>query len=232
MVAAVGQTLGEAFKKDGPEPFKPYQPDRSKTEALLRDDLESADSEITSINEETYTMPEHLKGDGTVVTVPDSSGDSGSGNTSGTGTTPTKKGTYSGSDDLTPKNAFLYLTEVEGLSPSKAKGIVANIERESSFRPAVPGDNGTSVGLLQWHAERKDGMIAAVPDYATNWKGQLSYALREKDAISGGGAAYRAFDDGGDPQKAANWWLRKWERSAHPDRDEGKNNTFLQGYNF
>ena len=53
VVAAVGQTLGEAFKKDGPEPFKPYQPDRSGSEKLLQQMLADAEGEITAPNNMT-----------------------------------------------------------------------------------------------------------------------------------------------------------------------------------
>lgn len=42
----------------------------------------------------------------------------------------------------------------EGLSLALACGIMANIQRESSYNPKAKGDSGTSYGLCQWHKGR------------------------------------------------------------------------------
>ena len=42
----------------------------------------------------------------------------------------------------------------EGLTPEQAAGVAGNIMRESGFVTNSWGDNGTSVGIAQWHNER------------------------------------------------------------------------------
>lgn len=41
-----------------------------------------------------------------------------------------------------------------GLSLALVCGIMANIQRESSYNPKAKGDSGTSYGLCQWHKDR------------------------------------------------------------------------------
>ena len=97
----------------------------------------------------------------------------------------------------------------KGLDDNKALGIMANIHRESGFRPGVSETGGPGVGLFQYSSGgRKSAFLKAVPDYATNWKGQVDFAL--KDDV---GPQYltKSF---GSPQEAADWWMRYWERPA------------------
>ena len=61
VIAAAGELLGDAFKKPGPEPMKPFQPDRSATEQLLSEtgsklqsDIEALNTKITSMKNGTY----------------------------------------------------------------------------------------------------------------------------------------------------------------------------------
>jgi hypothetical protein len=97
----------------------------------------------------------------------------------------------------------------KGLDDNKALGIMANISRESGFRPGVSEEGGPGVGLFQYSsAGRKDAFLKAVPDYKTNWKGQIDYALREDYAPQ---YLQRNFSS---PQEAADVWMRKWERPA------------------
>jgi len=97
----------------------------------------------------------------------------------------------------------------KGLDDNKALGIMANIHRESGFRPGVSEYGGPGVGLFQYSSGgRKSAFLKAVPDYATNWKGQVDFAL--KDDV---GPQYltKSF---GSPQEAADWWMKYWERPA------------------
>jgi len=97
----------------------------------------------------------------------------------------------------------------KGLDDNKALGIMANISRESGFRPGASQSGGPGVGLFQYSsAGRKDAFLKAVPDYATNWKGQIDYALREDYAPQ---YLQQNFSS---PQEAADVWMRKWERPA------------------
>jgi Phage tail lysozyme len=50
--------------------------------------------------------------------------------------------------------------QAQGYSPAGARGIADNFTRESGGNPAIPGDDGTSLGLAQWHNVRKAALLA------------------------------------------------------------------------
>ena len=83
---------------------------------------------------------------------------------------------------FTPETTYAYLTDVRKLSRNQALGIMANIQRESSFRTnPAGGDQGNSFGAAQWNNTygRSDIMKASVPNWQTNWKGQLDHMLSQ-----------------------------------------------------
>ena len=100
----------------------------------------------------------------------------------------------------------------KGMSANHAKGLVANISRESGFKLGAHGDKGIggSFGLFQWNmvAGRGGPMMAAVPDWKTNWKGQIDYALKE---FTGPQYLNTQFSTAGE---AAHWWMANWEIPA------------------
>ena len=100
----------------------------------------------------------------------------------------------------------------KGLTENHAKGLVANISRESGFKLGAHGDKGIggSFGLFQWNmaAGRGGPMMAAVPDWKTKWKGQIDYALQE---FTGPDYLKQSFDS---PGAAAHWWMANWEIPA------------------
>ena len=54
------------------------------------------------------------------------------------------------------------------MSDNHALGIIANIHRESGFRPGVSEKGGPGVGLFQYSSGgRKSSFLKSVPDYAT-----------------------------------------------------------------
>ena len=121
----------------------------------------------------------------------------------------------------TPQNVYDYLRS-KGVSDTHAKGIVGNIDRESSFRPDVMGDNGTSGGLFQMHAERFDAMNNAVPDWRSNWQGQIDHALvtdRAPEYLN------RNFGSSGE---AAKWFEVNYERPAQWVRAQNSAGTYEQ----
>ena len=85
--------------------------------------------------------------------------------------------------------AYEYLTKTMGLSHAAACGILANIQYESSFDPHCLGDNGTSYGICQWHAERytdlKNWCNNHGYDYTT-LEGQLHYLEHDLKALHSG----------------------------------------------
>ena len=133
-------------------------------------------------------------------------------------------------DSLSKAKAMHDYIVSKGYTSAQAKGIVANIQRESSFDLDAVGDSGSSHGLFQWHAGRAQRMKAAVPDYASNWKAQINYALNEHV-----GPQYKSATAGMTAKDAAYWWMNKWEIPA--DRARGgpnhmKMNGFVDSYGF
>lgn len=131
---------------------------------------------------------------------------------------------------------FNYLTGEKGLSRNQALGLMANIDRESSFRIAPPGgDGGNSFGMLQWNNTygRSDLMMKNVPDYQTNWKGQLDHALSQNQLPEYNKATSDFLNtDWATPQAAGDAFMRTWERPADPVAGSKKHAGFISGYNF
>ncbi len=76
------------------------------------------------------------------------------------------------------EKVFYYLVEKMEMNNAGAVGIVANIERESSFNPKTSGDSGTSYGICQWHADRFEALKRFCKREGYNYKtleGQLNY---------------------------------------------------------
>ena len=117
-----------------------------------------------------------------------------------------------------------YMTADLGLSTNHALGLLANMIRESSLRPAVPsGDDGGAGGLFQWYAGRQTPYVQQIVG-AGDWKKQIEYALREPGEP---GQEYLQ-QNFATPQEAADWWMRNWERPAHPDKDSVKHTEILR----
>ena len=77
----------------------------------------------------------------------------------------------------TPKQVFDFLVG-KGLSPAGAAGILGNMKAESNFKTGALGDSGTSVGLVQWHASRKDRLMSWAKEKGLDpmsVNGQLEY---------------------------------------------------------
>jgi hypothetical protein len=94
-------------------------------------------------------------------------------------------------------------------------GIMANIQAESGFRPGVIGDNGTSGGLFQHHAERFRNMVAACGGpykWKTNWQGQIDFALSEP-----AGRKYLKLKFNS-PEQASKWFTLYFEIPANKER--------------
>ena len=73
---------------------------------------------------------------------------------------------------------FFFLREEMGFNNAAGCGVLANIEKESSFRTDALADNGTSYGICQWHADRMSRLRAWCNDHDYDWndlEGQLYY---------------------------------------------------------
>jgi hypothetical protein len=123
--------------------------------------------------------------------------------------TPAGKTGVGGKGSVNPNDVKSYLAS-KGLSKNHVAGMLANIKAESSFRPGAIGDNGTSGGLFQHHKERFKAMVAYCgPNWATNWKGQIDFALTEP-----AGRQYAAMNFAS-PEAASKWFTINFERPAN-----------------
>ena len=133
----------------------------------------------------------------------------------------------SGANAPTPRSVYDYLLS-KGVSDIHAKGILANIQGESGFNPSVMGDNGTSGGLFQHHADRFAALQRAVPDWRTNWKGQIDFALQDDVGPSYLSTPYS------NAVEAADAFLVNYERPAMEVRAGRKqlNRNFIPNLGF
>ena len=123
------------------------------------------------------------------------------------------------------KEIYEYLINEKKMSDVQALGLMANISRESGFRPGIlSGDDGGAGGLFQWKIPRSTAMVKAVPDWKTNWKGQIDYALREPGE-KGPQYLSTTFSSA---QEAADWWMREWERPADKVAASKKHAEYLK----
>lgn len=114
----------------------------------------------------------------------------------------------------TPQNVKRYLTQ-KGLSPNAVAGIMGNIEHESSFNPGISGDQGTSFGLFQHHAARKNNLLSYLKKRnlpSTNIEGQIDFALSEYPQL------VKKLNKATSPQQAADIWIREFERPANVEK--------------
>ena len=132
----------------------------------------------------------------------------------------------------TPQEVYNYLRS-KGLNNNQAQGILANIDGESGLDMNAEGDrnSGGSIGLFQYNysAGRAQSFVAAVPDWRTNWRGQVDYVI-DKDPQT---RPYlnKTFNS---PESAAADFMRKWEvpdERLWESRDR-KHNNFIKNNNF
>lgn len=178
--------------------------------------------------------------------IPPTNTDPGSSQPTATGvstaTAPTSTGTKLTPSGPAPKGSvsrqevFSYLTKDKGLSKNKALGLMANIDRESSFRIAPGGgDGGNSFGMLQWNNNygRSDKMKQSVPDWQTNWKGQIDHALSGNQLPEYNKVTQTFLNTTfNSPSEAAAYWSNNWEIPSDKAGAIKKQDQFISGYNF
>ncbi len=91
----------------------------------------------------------------------------------------------------TVQTIFDFLVDEMGLNSAAACGVLANIEKESSFNPNLYGDSGSSYGICQWHNGRFDNLKSFCAKNGYSWKtleGQLyflKYELEKQESTTG-----------------------------------------------
>ena len=97
---------------------------------------------------------------------------------------PLVSGTAAASGPLTGNAARLMRDLVgKGWSPEAAAVMAGNVQMESGFNPSNnTGDGGTSWGLAQWHAERRNRLIAEARKAGVPWNNwDLQIALMDRE---------------------------------------------------
>ena len=192
-----------------PEEFK-----KLNIEQMIENIVQSkVDSAINKVREE-INKKSKVEGD------PGGPGGDGSGGTAGG-----EYGAYAPTG--IEKQIYDYLINVKKMNDLQALGLMANISRESSFIPNNREPGGTGIGLFQWSHGRVAPFIKAVPDWETNWKAQIDYALSEPENLSlvkPGSYQARQFKSA---QEAADWWMNKWERPGDPASGSKKHSAYL-----
>lgn len=152
---------------------------------------------------------------------------SGSGSGSGGGAS-SGSGSSVSSAPVNVQAMYTYMTKDKGMSHQHAVGLLANIERESGFKPGIAsGDDGGPGGLFQWKGGRQTPTVARLVQTG-DWKGQIDYALTEANEP---GQQYLStnFSTGGD---AAAFWTRRWERPADPEAGILRQNNWIRNTSF
>ena len=132
----------------------------------------------------------------------------------------------------TKREVYNYLRD-KGLDDIQAMGILANISGESKLDVDAEGDrdSGGSIGLFQYNynAGRAQPFVAAVPDWRTNWRGQIDYVI-DRDPLT---KPYlrQTFRS---KEAAASYFMRKWEIPAQRVRAarDIEHNEFIRNNNF
>ena len=102
----------------------------------------------------------------------------------------------------------------QGYSPAGAAGIVGNFGQESGGNPAIIGDQGTSGGLGQWHAERFANLKNFAGSNGADWRDpaiQLKFADHEIRQTPG---LFASLNGASTPSAAADIFQNKFERPA------------------
>ena len=240
VVAGLGAISGAALMHKN---LKDDRAERAELKALDQQNFETKMGILQGEQEATREMIETMKATIKNTSLPSTNTppkSSGSGtNTSGS-TSISSSNTPAEVKPTSTKglrgDVYNYLTQHHKLSNNKALGLMANIDRESSFQiNPQGGDGGNSFGMFQWNNTygRSQRMKENVGDWQTNWKGQIDYALGgsqlpEYNTVTSDFKSTK-FQT---PQEAADYWMQHWERPAHQERDSKRHTEILGGYNF
>jgi hypothetical protein len=130
---------------------------------------------------------------------------------------------------VSPQAVYSYLKQL-GIDDTHALGILANIEGESGFEigSQEKGDSKQGIGLFQYtYPSRKSAFLKAVPDYKTNWKGQIDFAIK-----SDPNTPLYLKKQFSSPEEAADDFMRNWEnpdKGVYTDRRR-KHNAFIKSF--
>lgn len=110
-----------------------------------------------------------------------------------------------------PQQVYWYMRMVHGVSDAAAKGILANIQAESTFVPGAVGDGGHSIGLFQHHRTRAENLRSFAAQTGRrwdDWTAQVDFAMREAQSM---GFNFQT----NDAAAFASQWTIRFERPAN-----------------
>ncbi len=134
-----------------------------------------------------------------------------------------------GTQQISPKQVYDYLMTKPKMTHNKAMGILANIKAESDFYiDAVEiGDmKNKGIGLFQHTFKtRKSGLQQQVPDWKSNWKAQIDFALEESEAQRYLNSEFDNVDD------AVVQFMLEFEMPQDQSEDaQNKRISYIQGF--
>ena len=129
---------------------------------------------------------------------------------------------------ISGQQLYQYLRS-KNISHNHALGITANVLGESGFKIDADeaGDGSRGIGLFQYtFPSRKEAFLQAVPDYKTNWKGQVDFAIGEGTSPQYFATNFKSAEE------AAEWWMNNWERPAASVKAgrRKKHNNFIKNF--
>ena len=117
-----------------------------------------------------------------------------------------------------PATQAMDFFQSKGWTKEQAAGIVGNLAHESGgLKPEIVGDSGKSLGLAQWNAERRQGLMAYAAtkgETAPSFQTQLEYVQRELETSES--AAANALAKAKTPAEAAQVFSEQFERPGVP----------------
>ena len=135
---------------------------------------------------------------------------------------------------VTPNEIYKYLTIDKGLSHEHAMGMLPNIVEESEFiYNRIQNDakydpdhskGKQGIGLFQYtEPTRRKNFVEAVPDWQTNWKGQIDFALSEPETKKYLNQGFDTIED------ASRYFTTDWERPKNRYRQAEKRLDYVPG---
>jgi hypothetical protein len=135
---------------------------------------------------------------------------------------------------VTPDEVYKYLTIDKGLSHEHAMGMLPNIVEESEFiYNRIQNDakydpdhskGKQGIGLFQYtEPTRRKNFVEAVPDWQTNWKGQIDFALSEPETKRYLNQSFDTLED------ASRYFTTDWERPRNRYRQAEKRLDYVPG---
>jgi hypothetical protein len=135
---------------------------------------------------------------------------------------------------VTPDEVYKYLTIDKGLSHEHAMGMLPNIVEESEFiYDRIQSDakydpdhskGRQGIGLFQYtEPTRRKNFVEAVPDWQTNWKSQIDFALSEPETKRYLDQSFDTIED------ASRYFTTDWERPRNKYRQAEKRLDYFPG---